>query len=59
MNYKAVPSETTDAAPEDFERTLVGLPGWLWQLVILVLTILWSTNFAVIKDIHIVYYNVL
>merc|ERR1719253_1716509 len=47
-----VPAKTTDAAAEDdFEKTLVGLPAAFWQFVILVLCIVWATNFAVIKEI--------
>ncbi|CAK9013664.1 unnamed protein product [Durusdinium trenchii] len=35
----------------ELDSWLSSLPGWLWRAVILFLTMLWATNFAVIKDI--------
>ncbi|CAE6956778.1 unnamed protein product [Symbiodinium natans] len=39
---------TLDAATEEW---LSALPSWFWRGVILVLCMLWATNFAVIKEI--------
>lgn len=52
LEHRAAKTEALDAlSAKTSDDWLNGLPSWTWRLVILVLCMVWATNFAVIKEI--------